>query len=139
MSVAEESVGNMSIHAVTPSMSSDDIKDTVNVNQSMAEPASKLQENHKEEHVKMKIVGFCAFVVTRPTLSFGKYRTGFLALTEVVMMIFVTIDVLSIKTYLLHPSDSNLVKFGYISSIYILCIVEHRIHILTIDNSTFGN
>ncbi len=66
---------NMSIHAIT----GDEVNDTISVNksneESMAEP-SKMQETHREEYVKTNIIRFCAFVVAKPKLSFGKCSVG---------------------------------------------------------------
>ena len=78
MSASEDSTTNMSVHSVTPStMPVDGISNAGYVNTlnegEMAPPlASKEQESHGEEHVKSKIVGFCAFIVAKPKLSFGE-------------------------------------------------------------------
>ena len=78
MSAREGSTTNMSIQPVTSStVSADEVNNTICISKSneetmsMAEP-SKLQESHGEDHVQAKIVGFCAFVIAKPKLSFGK-------------------------------------------------------------------
>ncbi|CAB4031489.1 Hypothetical predicted protein, partial [Paramuricea clavata] len=64
----------MSIQPVTSStLSADEVNNTICINKSNEEPMtepSKLQESHGEEHVQAKVVGFCAFVVAKPKLSF---------------------------------------------------------------------
>ena len=70
----EEGAEKMSVQAVSPSsMSADEVNTFNKANEeSMADP-STLQENHGEEFVKTNIIRFCAFVVAKPKLSFGKY------------------------------------------------------------------
>ena len=73
MSARGDSSTNMSIQPSTVSgdkviESTDNDKSTEKV---MAEP-SQMQDGLKEEYVKSKIVRFCAFVVAKPKLSFGK-------------------------------------------------------------------
>ena len=73
MSVREDSSTNMSIQTVTPSTVSGDevIDNNKSTEKAMAEP-SQVQDDLKEEDVKTSIVRFCAFVVAKPKLSFGK-------------------------------------------------------------------
>lgn len=77
MSASEGSTANMSVHSVapSPSMPVDGISNAGYVNTLnegvMAQPASK-EESHGEQHVKSNIVGFCAFIVAKPKLSFGE-------------------------------------------------------------------
>ena len=73
MSAREDNSTNMSMQTVTPSTVSGDevIDNNKSIEKVMAEP-SQVQDGLKEEDVKTSIVRFCAFVVTKPKLSFGK-------------------------------------------------------------------
>lgn len=70
---------NMSVQTVTPSSAyTDEVNDTNCIEKSgekqMAESSKTLKqlETRGEEDVQTNIISFCAFVVAKPKLSFGK-------------------------------------------------------------------